>query len=128
MKPEQTTLPALSRSIIRTVGRDTIQDLAEHGADAGFCGITYYRDTVMYYKRHRADINALVRQTADGFGEEPIFMVAWFRCFAPADDETRESIGRCLFGGRLTDADYLTANALTWFAAEECARQLEGTH
>ena len=128
MKPEQTTFPALSRSIIRTVGRDSIQDLAEHGADAGFCGITYYRDTVSYYKRHRADINALVRRTADGFGEEPTALVAGFRCLAPADDETRESIGRCLFGGRLTSADDLTANALTWFAAEECARQLEGTH
>ena len=32
----------LIRSVIRTVGKDSIEDIYNHGADGGYPGITYY--------------------------------------------------------------------------------------
>lgn len=116
--------PKLVRGVIRQLGgRESLPDVVRHGADAGYPGFTYYSDTVAFFRRHREAIAALVASTSDDMGEESIGMVAGFRCLTD-DRETRESIARCLYGGRLTDADTTTANALAWFALEEVARAL----
>lgn len=136
-------LPAtLVRSVVRQIGgKDYLRDVAEHGASGGFPGFTYYRDTVAFFKRHRADIVALVERMADDLGESPVEMVAGFGCIgghaARSDydwqgnmtserrNALREhfpSVSRCLYGGRLTDEDTTVANGLAWFALEEVAR------
>lgn len=118
--------PRLIRSVARTVGMYHLPDLARHGADAGFPGITFYRDTVAFFKRNRASIVALVEGTASDVGEVPVDFVAGFRCLGggrkPRDRDLMASASRCLYGGRLRDEDADVANALTWFACEEVAR------
>jgi hypothetical protein len=117
---------ALVRAVVRQLGgRDYLADVARHGADAGFPGFMYYSDTVAFFKRNRAAILALVESMANDLGEEPLAMVAHFNCLAPADNQEKASIARCLYGGRLTDDDTQVANALAWFALEEVARAFE---
>jgi hypothetical protein len=117
--------PTLCRAVIRQIGdRDSLEDVARHGASGGFCGFTYHKDTVAFFKRHRAAIVELVKQQADDFGQPPLDMVAGFNCLRPCDEQDKESICRCLYGGRLKDGDTNVANALAWFALEEVARAL----
>lgn len=140
----QSNIPAkLIRSVIRQIGdKDSLRDVLRGGADAGFCGFTYYRDTVAFFKRNRQDICALVESMAQELGENPADMVAMFQCLAGREihrepysnlltaqsraklAEWLPSVSRCLYGGRLTDADTQVVNALAWFALEEVARAM----
>lgn len=139
----------LVRAVLRQLGGgseawDSLRDVCRGGADAGFCGFTYYTDTVGFFKRYRREIVALAEQQADELGENVSDMVAGFGCVAgyasPNDYDYRgnmsrerrqalrehlPSVNRCLYGGRLTDEDVLVANALAWFALEEVARAAE---
>ena len=112
---------SLIRGVIRQTGRDNLEDIARHGVDGGFSGFVYYSDTCAFWKRHRAAIADLVRDMSSDFGQDSVAFVAGFGCLED-DAETRESIGRCLYGGRTTDEDTQVQNALAWFAAEEVAR------
>lgn len=118
--------PALVRAVAKTVGRYYLEDVARHGAAGGFPGITYYRDTVAFFRRHRHAIVALVEDMAAEFDQYPVDFVAGFQCLGGLDPKAQReyfpSISRCLYGGRLRDEDETVANALTWFAAEEVAR------
>ena len=115
---------SLIRSVVRQLGdKESMRDIVRGGIDGGFHGFIYYVDTVAFFKRNRADIAELVRRYADDFGQDSVSVVAGFNCLKGDDDaETRESIARCLFGGRLRDEDTTVANALAWFAGEEVAR------
>lgn len=129
---------------------EQIRDAGEHGADGGWPGFTYYSDTVKFFKANRAHVVKLVEEMASDMGESPVDMVAGFQCLAGremqrkyghthqygSDDrriaqgkrallaEYQPSVSRCLYGGRLTDADNEVANALAWFALEEIGRAL----
>jgi hypothetical protein len=131
IKTSETKQPALTRAVLRSLGgRDDgqLEDIARHGADAGWPGFTYYSDTVAFFKAYRKDIAARVKAVAEEIGEQPVTVVSGFNCLrpasGPADAETLESIGRCLYGARLTNDDTQVANALAWFALEEIAREL----
>jgi hypothetical protein len=114
--------PKLIRAVVRQLGgKESLEDIARHGIDGGFHGFIYYTDTVPFFKRNRAEIVQLVKSMADDLGEPVIDMIAGFRCLTD-DAETRDSIGRCLYGARLTEDDTEVANALSWFAGEEVAR------
>lgn len=110
----------LIRAVVATVGPDYLADIALHGAANGYPGITYYTDTVAFFRRHRKQIVALVESEADSFGVPAIEMVRGFRCLS---DPPESAIARCLYGGRITDDNDIThvANALTWFACETVA-------
>lgn len=111
----------LTRAVIRNLGgRESLQDVANHGASGGYTGFTYYSDTVKFFKNNRREIVELVREMAQDFGQDSVSLVAGFNCLTD-DFETRESIARCLYG-RITDEDTQVANALAWFALEEVAR------
>jgi hypothetical protein len=75
---------------------------------------------VAFFKRQRANIREMAKEMASDFGQDVVSMIAGFNCLND-DDETRESIARCLWG-RMTDDDTQVANALAWYAAEEVAR------
>lgn len=137
------------RAVVRRIGRDSIEDVNNHGIDGGFNGFIYTADTVAFFKAHRKDIIQMVLDMASDLGENPVDMVAGFGCLGgrqmPHDmsysqtvgpdnrkrkreavlNEYRPSVSRCLYGGRLTDDDDTTANALAWFAAEEVCRAFE---
>ncbi len=119
----ESAIPAsLVRSVVRQLGdKESFRDIVRGGIDGGFHGFIYYSETVPFFKRNRADILELARDRASDFGTDVVSMVAGFRCLTD-DTETRESIARCLFGGRLTEADAEVANALAWYAGEEVAR------
>jgi hypothetical protein len=128
-------IPAkLIRAVVRQiVDKESFNDICRGGRDGGFHGFIYTHDTVAFFKRNRAEIVDLVRSMADDMGEDSISFVAGFGCLrghgesyvSPRDRRTvelRESIARCLFGGRLSDDNDAVANALAWFAGEEVAR------
>lgn len=122
MPTNNSNLTKLDRAVIRQLGgSDYLADIANHGIGGGFPGFTYYSDTVKFFKAHRADIIALVKEMADDFGQSPMEFVAGFNCFKGMDFEAE--IAECLYG-RVSADNYTVPNALAWFAAEETARKL----
>lgn len=135
---EDTQQPKLTRAVIRQCGHECLEDIARHGADAGYPGLTYYSDTVAFFKANRAEIVERVNRMADELGETPAEMVAGFQCLAGRslrgrpEHEQRKQLAEwlqavyvCLGGGRLEGHNVeLVANALAWFAAEEVAREM----
>jgi len=102
---------------------DPLSDVANNGIDGGFPGFTYYSDTCSFFEDNKSDILDLVKGMAEDFDQDPIGFVAAFNCLTD-DRETREEIGRCIYGTP-NDSDYIVPNALAWFAAEEVARLTE---
>lgn len=105
---------------------ETIIDAGAHGADAGWGGFTYYRDTCAFTAANRRNIADLVEQVAEEFGQGPVELVASFNCLR-GHDVTQGEIGRALYGSPESDDDSATFvdNALAWFALEEVGRWLE---
>jgi hypothetical protein len=101
---EYSGLPAkLINAVIRQLGgKDRLADIYLHGVDGGYPGFTYYTDTVAFYKRHKAAINALLFEQADELGEDPVQMVLRWRCIAgeapkapkAPKDETKEALAK----------------------------------
>lgn len=124
---ENSSIPAkLVNAVLRQIGgTESLPDVMRGGADAGFCGFTYYSDTVPFYKRNRPEILELARQMADDLGEELIAMIAGFNCLKQNEPKFRrelnDEIGRALYG-KIGDNETTVANALAWFALEEVAR------
>lgn len=121
VKASTTRFPKLTRAMIRQTGRENLAEIATHSADAGWAGLTYHADTLPFYRRNKKDILALAEDVAENFGEGAFRMIAQFGCFngqSLSDWEISQGLN-----GR---GQYVTAvqNALTWFAAEEIAREL----
>lgn len=125
VKVEDTRQPKLTRAVLRRVDREQLEDVARHGADAGWPGFTYYSDTVAFYKAHKAEILARAEEDAKEFGQDMIEMVRGFRCLGnnSKPDYSPTEIGEALFSGRGECAD-LIRNAMAWYALEEVAREL----
>jgi hypothetical protein len=123
---------SLVRAVIRQLGgwteaKQSMIDIANNGIDGGFHGFFYYKETVPFFRRNRAAIYELVKETATDVGENPMGLVAGFGCLK--GDDLQDSIMRCLGGGSIRwgendgPDDTLVANALAWFAGEEVARR-----
>jgi hypothetical protein len=116
----------LIRAVVRQLGdRSYLEDIVNHGADAGFPGFTYYNDTTPFWKRNRKEITTLVMSMAQDLGEQPAEMVAGFGCLKiPATDfEAMQDVYSALGNGQPSD-DSTVPNALAWFALEEVARAM----
>lgn len=116
----------LYKAVKRQLG-DTSYLRDAHDASAGWPGFTYYSDTISFYKRNRADINALVEEWAEEMGQTPIDFIAGFNCLKPVDRATYAEIARALYG-RLQSNDTQVPNALAWFALEEAASRYDSEH
>ena len=91
-----------------SIDDDQIIDAAQHGADAGWPGFTYYKDTVEFYDDNADDIWELVNEMADDYGE----------------DHTLAMISK--FGGaKNVGSDETFKNMMSWVALEEVGRWLE---
>ena len=102
----------------------TMSDITNHGADAGFSGFIYYRETCQFARDNMAAIYRQIKDDAADFGVDPLEMVAGFGCLNgefPAyeiaavihddiDDATRND-----------GADTSILNALAWYALESAA-------
>lgn len=125
---ESTNIPeSLVRATVRQCGgwesfQEMAQDVANHGADAGWSGFTYYSDTVPFAKRNKSAIVEYMGTLARDIGEgNALAFMCGFNCLKC---ESEEDNARALFGrdnGQLT-AQY---NALAWFALEEVARAFD---
>ena len=111
----------LIHAVVSRIGKDSIEDVINHGADSGFSGFIYYTDTVKFYRKYREDINQWIKESWEDIGyKSALDMVKSFRC---AQDETEDTIGKCLYNSRLNgDETMMIENCLSWFALEEVCR------
>ncbi len=87
--------------------RETLRDIAHHGCDAGWPGLTYYSDTCKLYAKFSGEIWQLASDMADDMGEKNVLTL----------------IAR--FGGAGNVSDGCTfENLMVWFACEQIAREL----
>lgn len=123
---ENPSFKSLINAVVSRIGMESIEDVNRHGISGGFSGFIYYSDTVAFYKRYRAIINRMVLDMSKEFGTNPVDFVAGFRCVND-DDENRQDIGVCVYGGNLSklEDDTHVPNALAWFAAEEVCRMFD---
>lgn len=116
---------ALIRAVVRQVGgwasfREMAADVANHGADAGFSGFSYYRDTVAFTKRQKATILEMAKEQASDFGSDSVYeMIASFGCLRRDFDAT--GVAEAIHNPRSEDRTAVF-NALAWYALEETAR------
>lgn len=86
---------------------DTIRDLANHGAEGGFPGLTYYSDTVALAERFEDEIWDALAEDADSLGyDHPLALIATFGGAANVQSATQFQ------------------NLLTWYMAERIAREI----
>jgi len=84
-----------------------LSDLLEHGCVSGQVGhLIYYKDTLAFFKKHKKEINELIKEILSDTGETISQM---FRDFDNDDP-------LCM--------DTNNQNLLAWFAFEETARKL----
>jgi hypothetical protein len=99
-------LDAIREQLGDDEGYDSLKDVSEHGADAGYPGFSYTSDCVEFYNKHESDIWELARDSADSMGyDNPQALFATFN---------RKDM--------LSDPDQFK-NLLTWFVLEEIAHE-----
>lgn len=87
--------------------QEELEDIASHGADAGWHHLTYYTDTCHIYEHFKDEIWEALCQDAEDFGHKnPFELIA-------------------TFGGAVNvgSADQFE-NLMTWYMAERTAREL----
>lgn len=131
------------RSIVSRLGgwreaQGDLESIAEHGADAGWSGFTYYNETLSFFKAHKKAILAIVAEMADQCGQGMLETVqsfwrlthtvdngcAGYVHHMQAPDYSVEEIADAIYTGRGDGADIIK-NALVWFTLEEVANRYE---
>jgi hypothetical protein len=122
---QETYIPeALVRAVVRQAGgwrdfREIAEDIARHGANAGFSGFVYYRDTVAFTRRNIEDILAHAQGQALEYGATgTIDFLQMFQCLK---GYSYDDLAEGLYNPRSEYRDTVY-NALAWFALEECSR------
>jgi hypothetical protein len=114
----------LVRAVVRQVGgwesfKESASDIANHGADAGWVGFTYYSDTIKFTKRHKQELLCMANVQAQELGESSGFtLIAGFQCLK---SYSADEVFDALINPR-SDARTAVFNALAWYALEEVAR------
>lgn len=122
---EATTFPTLSSAVIRYCGgwqdfKDIAEDVANHGADAGFGGWTYYSNTVAFTRKNKGAIMEALQAYAQECGVGLLELVQSFRCIGK--DYSIDEIGKAVYAGK-GDAVTAVYNGLAWYALEAVARE-----
>lgn len=122
VKVSETRQPSLTRAVIRQIGeRESLEDVARHGADGGFSGFTYYSDTVEFTKRNKAEILQRMGEDCNDIGYESVNeMMSKFRCLEGCKPD---EIAEALWNHR-SELRTQVYNAMAWYACEEIAREL----
>lgn len=119
---------SLIRAVVRQSGgwsefADHAQDVANHGADGGFCGFIYYSDTVKFAERNKSTILTMANTMASELDADTAAgLIAGFNCVHLNKFEVYNAL-HC-YNPKVDDSDDYTTvmNALAWFALEEVAR------
>ena len=128
IKISETRFPKLTRAVLKQIGgnREALKDVARYGAAGGFCGFTYYKDTSAFFRKNSEEIKKLLGETSESYGEGLFSMVCSFTCLRDLR-VTETQVAAVLFGEseEIDEGDEMQIeNALTWFALEEIAREL----
>lgn len=116
----------LINAVVKNLGgTDSINDVNEHGANAGFSGFTWYNETHSFAMRYRKLIVKLLEEQADSLGEEVVSMVSNFGAFRRdgMDNEDRKELYKYLGGGKCEQSTI--TNLMAWFALEEVCRMFD---
>lgn len=98
---ESREVQTMARSIRRKLNKAEREDCASHGANTGWAGFTYYKDTVKFYNRHETAIWELLENDAQDQGMGTLELMG---TFGGAKD---------VFGVETLK------NLLTWYALEK---------
>jgi hypothetical protein len=111
-------------AVVRRVGREAIEDIVNHGMDAGFSGFIYYSETHAFAMKYRKPITEMLEEMASDLGEDVVSMVSGFGVFrnSPMDADDRKDLYKYLGGGRPEQGTI--TNVMAWFAAEEVCRAI----
>lgn len=82
---------------------DELREVADHGADAGWAGFTYYRETTAFMDAHGDIVWAMVADQAMAFGVTTMAHIASFGCAEGVESQAGLD------------------NALAWWALETVA-------
>lgn len=103
---------------------DQMLEVAEHGADAGWSGFIYFKDTSRFAKRHRKMIIDELEQDRADCGEQTITgMIKSWGCLSMFEPyEIEKQFGR--FSAGDDDTDSYFENAMAWYALERASQEL----
>lgn len=106
------------------LGRDeylksTMQEVCNHGADAGFSGFIYYHETRAFFDANKSAIVDHAKELASDLGQGLLEMIAGFNCLN--GNYSVDEIGAVIYGDD-EDEDAQIKNAMAWFALEEASR------
>jgi len=87
---------------------DTLRDIARHGADSGWPGLTWYADTAKLYEEYADEIWEALYEDADSFGSDSVLaLIAGFG------------------GAKNVGSAVQFENLLVWYMAERVAREFD---
>ena len=99
------------------------ENCAEHGADCGFSGFIYYKDTIAFFRKHRVDIASHMERTAAELGTDIFSMVQNFGVFRNSEKPSVGEIGKALWDGSQFWPEFTNLyNVYAWYALEEISR------
>jgi hypothetical protein len=100
-----------------------LESCAEHGADCGFTGFSYYSETIPFFTFNRQDIAIHMENMAVELGTDIISMVQGFGVFRHGKKPIAGEIGKALYDSSETWADLSNLyNVFAWYALEEVSR------
>ena len=123
------SLTSLDRRVLRQLGGgsdavESAKDAARHGADGGFNGFCYYTEAAAFFRRNRSAILALLSDSASDMGETSSATLAGFMVFMRVHRDQRITDPMAVLANPSHEDYDMVANALAWFALEECGRKL----
>jgi hypothetical protein len=115
----------LINAVVSRIGKDSINDVNNHGIDGGYSGFIYYSETHSFAMRYRKDIIKMLLEYAESLGEDVVTMVSNFGVFRsnPMDEEDKMDLYKYIGGGKCEQGTI--TNLMAWFAAEEVCRMFD---
>jgi hypothetical protein len=92
--------------MLANLDESQIRDIAQHGADSGWPGLTYYTDTCKLYNRFKEEIWEMLLEDAENLGQNVFEVIASFG------------------GAKSVGSAEQFENLMTWYAAERIAQDL----
>lgn len=128
------SLTKLQKAVIEQMGYDVKTDKDDYmevfrnlrRADDGYDGFIYYSETIDFWKKNKKLIIEHLKDLAFDLGEKSYLdVVLGFNCFKNTDI-TIDDIGEIIYGNKTKNSYYTdVANALSWYALEETAFELQ---
>lgn len=126
-------LTKLQKAVIEQMGYDVKKDKDDYmeifrnlrNASDGYSGFIYYSDTINFYKKNKKLIIEHLKQLSQDLGQNFLDTIKGFNCFRDSDI-TIDDIGEIIYGNNTKNSYYTdVANALSWYALEETAFELQ---